>query len=441
MVPATWPPSAANDAALRDYVAARGERALQQAVSCGPERIPGRPLLRAACAPAWSNGFLRRVLREAGAAARAARAGSTITPALGPARARRDDLQRRPASGRRRAREGDGGGPRSPRSTTARRRPPRSPASTAARSRDECPGVAYAGIALEFGTLPMLAVLQALRADQWLSNHPDAPADTRAAIKRAVRDAFYQDADDWKAQLLRAGAAVRARCYDSARRGPVTPAHERRAPSRGARDARQLGARLRARVGRRRRLELPAFAGGDRLRSPCSPRASSGRCSRRGSRRTTRSTSPRSRCPTRACRPCGARAASPPSRSAPTTRDATCSRRSCSARASRCWSAWRRCCSRWCSGVALGLVAGYAGGKTDAFIMRVADVQLSFPAILIALLIDGVARVALPRERTTGSRSSCWCSPSACPTGSSTRARCAARRWWRRARNTCRPRG
>jgi peptide/nickel transport system permease protein len=49
-------------------------------------------------------------------------------------------------------------------------------------------------------------------------------------------------------------------------------------------------------------------------------------------------------------------------------------------------------------GVALGLVSGYAGGKVDAFIMRVADVQLSFPAILIALLVDGLARAALPRE-------------------------------------------
>ncbi|MCZ0736796.1 ABC transporter permease [Phreatobacter sp. AB_2022a] len=43
-------------------------------------------------------------------------------------------------------------------------------------------------------------------------------------------------------------------------------------------------------------------------------------------------------------------------------------------------------------GVALGLVAGYVGGRTDAFIMRVADIQLSFPAILIALLFFGVAR-------------------------------------------------
>lgn len=49
-------------------------------------------------------------------------------------------------------------------------------------------------------------------------------------------------------------------------------------------------------------------------------------------------------------------------------------------------------------GVGLGLLSGYVGGRLDAFIMRVADVQLSFPAILIALLIDGVARAALPRD-------------------------------------------
>lgn len=46
-------------------------------------------------------------------------------------------------------------------------------------------------------------------------------------------------------------------------------------------------------------------------------------------------------------------------------------------------------------GIGLGLLSGYAGGRVDAFIMRVADVQLSFPAILIALLIDGVARAVV----------------------------------------------
>ena len=49
-------------------------------------------------------------------------------------------------------------------------------------------------------------------------------------------------------------------------------------------------------------------------------------------------------------------------------------------------------------GIAIGLTAGYAGGAVDAALMRVADVQLSFPAILIALLVDGVVSVSLPRE-------------------------------------------
>jgi len=49
-------------------------------------------------------------------------------------------------------------------------------------------------------------------------------------------------------------------------------------------------------------------------------------------------------------------------------------------------------------GVTLGLIAGWRGGIADTLIMRVADVQLSFPAILIALLIDGVARSVLPRD-------------------------------------------
>jgi len=49
-------------------------------------------------------------------------------------------------------------------------------------------------------------------------------------------------------------------------------------------------------------------------------------------------------------------------------------------------------------GITLGLVAGYYGGALDAFLMRVADVQLSFPAILVALLVDGLATAFLPEE-------------------------------------------
>jgi peptide/nickel transport system permease protein len=46
-------------------------------------------------------------------------------------------------------------------------------------------------------------------------------------------------------------------------------------------------------------------------------------------------------------------------------------------------------------GIGLGLIAGYVGGAVDSLIMRIADVQLTFPAILIALLIDGVVKSVL----------------------------------------------
>ncbi|HET6599939.1 MAG TPA: ABC transporter permease [Burkholderiaceae bacterium] len=48
-------------------------------------------------------------------------------------------------------------------------------------------------------------------------------------------------------------------------------------------------------------------------------------------------------------------------------------------------------------GVGLGLLAGYAGGRVDGFIMRVCDVMLSFPSILVALLIAGVGRALFPQ--------------------------------------------
>jgi len=49
-------------------------------------------------------------------------------------------------------------------------------------------------------------------------------------------------------------------------------------------------------------------------------------------------------------------------------------------------------------GITLGTVSGYVGGWFEAVIMRLADAQLTVPPILIALLVDGVARTTLPRE-------------------------------------------
>jgi peptide/nickel transport system permease protein len=50
------------------------------------------------------------------------------------------------------------------------------------------------------------------------------------------------------------------------------------------------------------------------------------------------------------------------------------------------------------AGVGVGLISGYVGGRLDNLLMRLGDVQLSFPTILIALLIDGISRNVLPRD-------------------------------------------
>ncbi|TNY03345.1 ABC transporter permease, partial [Escherichia coli] len=47
-------------------------------------------------------------------------------------------------------------------------------------------------------------------------------------------------------------------------------------------------------------------------------------------------------------------------------------------------------------GVSLGLLAGFVGGRVDALVMRVCDVMLSFPSILVALMISGIARSLFP---------------------------------------------
>jgi hypothetical protein len=70
---------------------------------------------------------------------------------------------------------------------------------------EECAQAEYTAIALEYGTLPQAEVILALRADQWLENHPGTDDATRRAIKRQVRDAFYTDTDVWKEQIVAQG--------------------------------------------------------------------------------------------------------------------------------------------------------------------------------------------------------------------------------------------
>jgi Protein of unknown function (DUF2817) len=67
---------------------------------------------------------------------------------------------------------------------------------------EECPQASYTGMALEYGTVPMMEVIDALRADQWLDQHPEAGAAQHGAIKRRLRDAFYPDTPEWQQAVL-----------------------------------------------------------------------------------------------------------------------------------------------------------------------------------------------------------------------------------------------
>lgn len=49
-------------------------------------------------------------------------------------------------------------------------------------------------------------------------------------------------------------------------------------------------------------------------------------------------------------------------------------------------------------GVSIGVIAGYVGGATDAILMRIADVQLTIPGILLAILINGIGRAIIPLD-------------------------------------------
>ncbi|HEV7576843.1 MAG TPA: M14 family metallopeptidase [Caldimonas sp.] len=198
IVPETWPADAATEAALQRFVAEHGERALQQTVSGGQYRHPDG-LFYGGNEPTWSHATLRQVLRQHGS--RCDRlAWIDLHTGLGPNGhgerifACRDDAA---AYARAKAWWGDVTSIYDGSSTSAMLT-----GMMWLAAYEECSQAEYTGVALEYGTRPQAEVMLALRADQWLENHPEADDATRRAIKRQVRDAFYTDSDDWKARIV-----------------------------------------------------------------------------------------------------------------------------------------------------------------------------------------------------------------------------------------------
>ena len=202
LLPDTWPPTPENQAAVGKLIEKHGTTAYQAAVTSGQYQFDDG-LFFGGKAPTWSNKTIRGVLRRhAGNARRVA--WIDLHTGLGPNGlgerifACRDD---KAAYARANAWWGT---PAAPVTSIY------DGSSTSALLRglmwgsvyEECPNAEYTGIALEYGTLPLLEVMGALRADHWLHKHPDAPADLADGIRARMVEAFYTDTDAWRGQIV-----------------------------------------------------------------------------------------------------------------------------------------------------------------------------------------------------------------------------------------------
>jgi hypothetical protein len=205
LLPHTWPPTWINKAKVAYTLATRGLPAMQAAVTTGQYEFADG-LFYGGNAPTWSHLMLRQVLRDY--TRRAAQiAWIDLHTGLGPsghgeriysptavndtasyARAKQwwSNEGRTPLT-----RGDDGSSVSAPVVGTVGQCVD-----------DELSHAQTTKITIEFGTVPPLKVLQAMRAEQWLQLHPDAPASQAAQIKQDMRVAFYTDTDEWKAQVL-----------------------------------------------------------------------------------------------------------------------------------------------------------------------------------------------------------------------------------------------
>jgi hypothetical protein len=203
LLPAQWPPEPDNQVAIQAYIDTHGLTRYQAAVSQGQHAFADG-MFFGGTAPTWSNQTLRGVLRQHGRKARHL-AWIDLHTGLGECGlgerifACRDD-----ARALARARAWWGGGGQTPVTSIY------DGSSTSAlltglmwcAAYEECPQAEYTGIAMEYGTVPITEVIDALRGEHWQHLHPEASPELRADIKRRMLAAFYVDTDAWKAQIV-----------------------------------------------------------------------------------------------------------------------------------------------------------------------------------------------------------------------------------------------
>ena len=199
LVPAQWPPLPAVQQVLLQHMQTHGPDATQAVITRGQYAHP-QGLFFGGHGPTWSNFAVRRLLRTH--ATRCSRLGwIDLHTGLGPSgHGERIFAGNEDAAALARARTWWGDAVTSIHDGS----------STSAlltglmwsAVEQECPRAEYTGIALEYGTVSMLEVIEALRGDHWLAAHHEAGAALATAIKQRIRDAFYTDTAAWKQRVL-----------------------------------------------------------------------------------------------------------------------------------------------------------------------------------------------------------------------------------------------
>lgn len=220
LLPQHWPPTPDNQAAIAAYIEANGVGRFQAAVSQGQYAFADG-MFFGGSAPTWSNRTVRQVLKMYASKVQRV-AWMDLHTGLGPVGvgerifACRNDPQ---ALARARAWwSGNGATP----ITSFYDGSSNSALLTGlmwSALYDECPHAEYTGIAMEYGTLPILDMIAALRADHWLHLHPEAPPALRVSIQRQVMDAFYVDTDAWRSQVVAQARQAMFQAVDGLRAG------------------------------------------------------------------------------------------------------------------------------------------------------------------------------------------------------------------------------
>ena len=202
LLPETWPPSREATTALLAQADVWGERRMQRAITSGQYQFP-EGVWFGGLSPTWSQRTFRQVLQTH--LGQAHHIGwIDLHTGLGPhGHGERIFACTDNGETLQRARQWWGPNITSVHKGTSKSIPLSGPIQMAIY--EECPQAQYTGICLEFGTLPLAQMILAIRADNWLALHPEAPVGLSRSIRDDMLQAFNPSSPHWQEQVWQQG--------------------------------------------------------------------------------------------------------------------------------------------------------------------------------------------------------------------------------------------